>query len=195
VITIGGLAFSFCTNLTAIRVDALNPSYSDVGGVLFNKSQTSLFKCPEGKVGHYTIPISVTFLGRGAFSGCQRLIGLYFQSNAPSLGVNVFAGDKDMTIYYLSGTHGWGPLFGGIPTSLWDPKVQTSDSSFGVMTNQFGFMLTGSNNLMIVVEGCTNLQNSVWLPLATNTLTGGRSYFNDSQWTNYLARFYRLRPP
>jgi len=33
------------------------------------------------------------------------------------------------------------------------------------------------------------------LPLATNTFTGGSSYFSDPQWTNYPARFYRLRAP
>jgi hypothetical protein len=46
-----------------------------------------------------------------------------------------------------------------------------------------------------VVEACTNLGNPIWYPLAANTLTGGSYYFNDTQWTNYPARFYRLRSP
>ena len=82
----------------------------------------------------------------------------------------------------------------GLPTVLWNPQVQ-NDASFGVQTNQFGFNITGSSNLVIVVEACTNLANPVWQPVQTNTLTGGSSYFSDPQWTNYPARFYRLRSP
>ena len=49
--------------------------------------------------------------------------------------------------------------------------------------------------LVIVEEACTNLANPIWSPVSTNTLTGGSSYFSDPQWTNFPARFYRLRSP
>ena len=78
---------------------------------------------------------------------------------------------------------------------LWNPQVQTIGASFGVQTNQFGFTITGSSNLVVVVEACTNLVNPVWVPVGTTTLTGGSSSFSDPQWTNYPARFYRLGPP
>ncbi len=71
--------------------------------------------------------------------------------------------------------------------------VQTSDPYFGVQTNSFGFTINGTSNLVIVVEASANLANPVWSPLATNTLTGGSSYFSDPQWTNHPGRFYRLR--
>jgi hypothetical protein len=64
-----------------------------------------------------------------------------------------------------------------------------------VRTNRFGFDITGSSNLVIVVEASTNLANLVWLPVSTNNLTGGSAYFSDPQWTNYPSRFYRLRSP
>jgi hypothetical protein len=81
---------------------------------------------------------------------------------------------------------------------MWNPQMQTSDSSFGIKTNRFGFNLTGSSSLVIVVEASTGL--SRWTPVSTNTLiafvgTNGTSYFSDAQWTNYPARFYRLRAP
>ena len=107
----------------------------------------------------------------------------------------VFSGDNNATVYYLPGTTGWGSTFGGRPTVLWNPQVQTGDASFGVRTNRFGFTITGTSNLVIVVEACTNLANPIWSPVGTNTLTGGSSYFSDPQWTNYPARFYRLRSP
>jgi hypothetical protein len=83
-------------------------------------------------------------------------------------------------LYYLPGTTGWYTPFGGVPAMLWNPQVQ----SFGVRTNQFGVTITGSTNLVIVVEACTNLANSPWFPAGTNTLTGGSSYFSDPNWTN-----------
>ena len=144
-----------------------------------------------------TIPNSVTNIGSYAFAHCTSLNGVYFQGNAPSVGSSVFDGDNNATVYYLPGTTGWENFaqLTGLPTVLWNPQVQTSDASFGVRTNQFGFNITGTSNLVIVVEACTNLANPIWSPVGTNTLTGGSSYFSDPQWTNYPARFYRLRSP
>ena len=99
------------------------------------------------------------------------------------------------TAYYLPGTTGWGATFGGCPTALWMPQVQTGDASFGVRTNQFGFNITGASGLTLVVEACTNMANPIWFPVETNTFTGDSSYFSDPQWTNYPNRFYRFRSP
>jgi hypothetical protein len=97
---------------------------------------------------------------------------------------------------YARRFYGLGGLtFAGLPAVLWNPQVQTSGTSFGVRTNRFGFNITGSSNLIIVVEACTNLANQIWFPVGTNTLTGGSSYFSDPQWTNNARRFYRLRSP
>lgn len=105
-----------------------------------------------------------------------------------------------MTLYYLPGTTGLGstfgfPQFGCPPAVLWNPEAQTGGASFGVRTNHFGFAITGSSGLVIVVEATANLANPTWSPVHTNTLTGGSSYFSDPQWTNYPGRFYRLRSP
>jgi hypothetical protein len=64
-----------------------------------------------------------------------------------------------------------------------------------VRTNRFGFTIVGPSNLVIVVEAATNPANPAWLAVGTNTLTQGASYFSDLRWTNYPARFYRLRAP
>ncbi|MCX6866645.1 MAG: leucine-rich repeat domain-containing protein [Verrucomicrobia bacterium] len=73
VTSIGSSAFSSCTSLSAITVDALNTAYSSVDGVLYNKSQTTLIQCPGGKAGGVTIPSSVTSIGSSAFSPCPSL--------------------------------------------------------------------------------------------------------------------------
>ena len=83
----------------------------------------------------------------------------------------------------------------GVGASVpWHAEVLT-DESFGVRSNRFGFTVSGPANLRVVVETCTNLANPVWVPLETNTLTDGLFNFSDSAWTNYPARFYRLRQP
>jgi hypothetical protein len=98
-----------------------------------------------------------------------------------------------VTVYYLPQTIGWGTTLGGRPTALWQPQVQTSDASFGVQTNQFGFNVNWASGLTVVVEASTNLASPVWSPVGTNAIVGGSSYFSDPQWTNYPKRFYRVR--
>ncbi|MHB8522712.1 MAG: hypothetical protein ACYDH9_18400, partial [Limisphaerales bacterium] len=78
-------------------------------------------------------------------------------------------------------------------TTLWSPQVLTTGAGFSVRTNQFGFTITWASDRGIVVEACTDLAHPTWSPVGTNTLTGGSSYFSDSQWTNHPTRLYRLR--
>jgi len=182
VTSLGTNAFGSCTSLTNVTI----------GNSLTNIPYGTFELCTN--LATVTIPNSVTSIGTYAFASCTRLAALYFQGNAPSLGVNVFSSDNS-TIYYLPGTTNWGTTYGGRPTVLWNPAVQTTDATFGVRTNRFGFSITGASNLVIVVEACANPANPAWSPVGTNTLTGGSSYFSDPQWTNYPARCYRLRSP
>jgi hypothetical protein len=88
--------------------------------------------------------------------------------------------------------------FGGRPTAPWSlpyPVIINNGPSFGVQTNGFGFIISWATNTPVVVEACANLANPIWSPVGTNSLTNGSSYFNDPQWTNYPARFYRIRSP
>src|ERR1035438_7706291 len=106
------------------------------------------------------------------------------------------SGNGNVTVYYLPGTTGWDYiLFESTFTALWLPPAQTTDSSFGVKTNQFGFNIDWASGQTVVVEVCTNLLNPDWQPVQTNMLTTGSVYFSDPQWMNYPGRFYRLRSP
>jgi hypothetical protein len=100
-----------------------------------------------------------------------------------------------VTVYYLPGTTGWEATFAGCPAVLWNPQAQTGDGSFGVRTNRFGFNITGNDGLNVVVLACTNLARPNWMPVATNTLTGGSAYFGDAAWTNHPRRFYGFGLP
>jgi hypothetical protein len=103
--------------------------------------------------------------------------------------------NSHVTIYYLPGTTGWGPVFAGVASKLWDAHIQTGGSTFGVRTNRFGFTIVSTNVPMVVVEACTNLANPVWSPVSTWYPISGSSYFFDPYWTNHATRLYRLRLP
>ncbi len=108
----------------------------------------------------------------------------------------MFAGNPvSATVYYLPATTGWSNTFGGVPAVLWNPLINTGDGSFGLSNNQFGFNITGTSNIPIVVEACADLAGPAWSPLASLTLTNGLMYFSDAQWTNYSGRYYRISSP
>jgi hypothetical protein len=140
-----------------------------------------------------TIPESVTAILSTAFWNCVNLGAVYFEGDAPVLLFGVPFDGTSATVYYLPGTTGWGPFFANRPAVLWNPQVQPG--TLGVRTNQFGFNITGTSNLVVVIEASTNLANPVWSPLQTNTLDSNSLYFTEPQWSNYPSRFYRLRWP
>jgi hypothetical protein len=75
VTNIGDGAFLNCFGLTNFDVNASNPSYASVSGVLFNKTLTTLIQYPINRAGSsYAIPNSVTNIGDSAFA--SRLIHL-----------------------------------------------------------------------------------------------------------------------
>ena len=74
---IGVEVFAECTSLSAIQVDGLNPFYSSVDGVLFNKLQTLLVEYPGGRAGSYAIPSGVTTIGDWAFYVCTNLTNVF----------------------------------------------------------------------------------------------------------------------
>jgi hypothetical protein len=140
-----------------------------------------------------TIPGSVRSVGSEAFYMCL-LRGIYFEGNEPSGRYSEIFDQVPGTVYYLPKTIGWTNVYGGLHTALWNPQALTGRDSFGVRTNRFGFNITGTTNIPIVVEACTNL-GSDWIPLQSVSLTNGSFYFSDPQWTNYPGRFYRFRSP
>ena len=90
VTSIGNYAF-YGTGLTNIAVDAANPEYAGVGGVLFNKALTTLIQYPSGlTASSYTIPNSVTSIGDGAFYHCTSLTSVTIGSGVTSIGTAAF---------------------------------------------------------------------------------------------------------
>ena len=90
VISIGTLAFDSCSGLTSIAVNAANPNYAGLGGVLFNKSLTTLIQYPSGLTGSYTISNNVTSIGTAAFEACSGLTSVTIPNRVTSIGIEAF---------------------------------------------------------------------------------------------------------
>jgi hypothetical protein len=90
VLSIGEVAFSHCINLAAINVDPLNPNFSSVDGILFNKDKTTLIECPGGKGGDYTIPDSVRTIQSDAFTENTRLTSVSIPNNVTRIEWHAF---------------------------------------------------------------------------------------------------------
>lgn len=218
VTSIGIGPFMACTDLKAITVNSSSTAFTNIGGVLYNKSATQLIQYPEGSNGTaYVIPSGVTNIGGYSFAACSALTNVlipdsvlgigdyaftlcyyldhvYFESNAPVGGTNVFNLDGT-TSYYLPGMSGWGPTYEGRPTALWLPLIQTGTNGPSVKTNEFGFNISWASNIIMTVQATTNLTTTNWTAVQTSLVTNGLLRFNDTNWTSYPQRFYRIMWP
>jgi BspA type Leucine rich repeat region (6 copies) len=84
-------------SLGEIIVAALNPAYTNVEGVLFDKSQSKLIAFPGGRAGHYTIPRSVTDIGDYTFHGCANLTSVTIPNSVTNIGDRAFEGCIGLT--------------------------------------------------------------------------------------------------
>jgi uncharacterized repeat protein (TIGR03803 family) len=141
-----------------------------------------------------SLPQSVASLGHDVFAWCVQLTNIYFGGNAPSVR-SYTVSPPPATVYYLPNTTGWGTSFAGLPTLFWRPQIESNAASFGVQKQSFGFTVSWTNGMVIVIEASPSLPGTNWVPLQTNTLTSSLFHFSDSQWTNFPLRYYRVRSP
>ncbi|GHT14674.1 hypothetical protein AGMMS4956_12930 [Bacteroidia bacterium] len=91
-------------SLTAINIAPDNTIFSSVGGVLFDKAQTTLLVYPKGKQGAYnSIPNTVTTIDDEAFYYCYGLTGITL-NNVATIGNKAFQGCGGLTSLTLPAT-------------------------------------------------------------------------------------------
>ena len=81
--------FRECANLENIYVPEKNPAYSSKNGVLFDKGQKTLIRCPSGK-SNYTIPDHITSVAGYAFHSCRKISQMTVPNGVVSVGESAF---------------------------------------------------------------------------------------------------------
>jgi hypothetical protein len=90
-------AFGGCRNLTAFTVDAANPVYSSVDGVLFDKAQVTLVRFPNGRGGSYTVRSGITKIASHAFRYSVGMTNLTLSDTVREIGDFAFTDCSDLT--------------------------------------------------------------------------------------------------
>lgn len=91
VTTLGLGTFATCKSITSIEVDAENPNYTSVDGVLFDKNMTTLIQYPVGSANtSYTIPGSVTTIDVCAFESNKTLKTITLHNGVTTIKMSAF---------------------------------------------------------------------------------------------------------
>ena len=102
--SIGSEAFEYCYELTAINVDADNPNFTSIDGVLYNKDVSKLLVYPAGKTGEYIFPETVTVINEYGFSTCQGLTSITIPETITEIGDFTFFECSNLTEIHLPNT-------------------------------------------------------------------------------------------
>lgn len=89
--TIEESAFDAADSLESFTVSADNNIFSSQNGMLFDKKQTKILDCPEGKSGEITLPETVTRIAGFAFTYCDKITRVTLPSKTESIGIYAFA--------------------------------------------------------------------------------------------------------
>lgn len=79
-----------CESLVGIYVDAGNPCFMDIDGVLFTKDGKTIVAYPNGHGQSYAIPDGVDRINSFAFKGCCNLNELSIPDSVREIGDNAF---------------------------------------------------------------------------------------------------------
>ncbi len=130
---LGYSSFRHCSSLTSIEIPStvttiFNLAFSVCTSLYEVKIQNGVTRIPEGTFRECSaltsiiVPGSVNELGDSAFED-SGLVAIYFDGNAPSIGVDVFAGTASgFNVFYRAGAAGFtSPTWNGYTTAIWAP--------------------------------------------------------------------------
>ncbi len=205
VTTMGNFVFHFCYKLTnAVVPDGVTRLPAGVFASCINltrvKLSTNVTWLGEGvfancaRLPSVVIPASVSSFGHEVFVDCARLTNVLFRGDAPTEYGDLFSdglfSNSTPNIYYPAGAGGWGDTYSGRPAAAWEIAAMPEPS------NGLAFTAAAFEGETYVVEALTDPASGPWTPIRTNVFSAGAvQVFNDEEWTNHPARFYRVVMP
>jgi hypothetical protein len=190
--SIGTRAFAGCNG--SLSVDAGNPNYSSVDGVLFNKIKTSVLQCLTAQTGSYSIPSTVNTIETYAFYECGNLSEIVIPSTVASINSFAFSDCNGLDSTQIPSTVlsiGYKAFNRSSGYILVDPGNPNYSSADGILFNKTKTLLiacpiskTGSYTIPSSVttigdfafENCFGL-TSISIP-ASDTSIAGYAFFN-----------------
>jgi hypothetical protein len=182
-----GPPFNDCTGLTNICVNATNPAYSSLNGVLFDKAEDILVQYPPGLTNDsYVIPNSVATIQGDAFSFCAHLVNLTIPNSVTNIGEwGTFLGCSSLISVVIPNGVSSIPddAFNGC-TSLTSVIIPNTVTSIGMVAFQQCSSLTN----IIIPASITNLDDLVFISCSNlssayfqgNAPAGGGGAFNET---------------
>lgn len=196
VTAIGNQAFMACVKLMAINVDAANPAYSSVAGILFNKDLTRFIQFPGGQGGSVVVSNGVTSIGNWAFAYCAGITNIAIPASATNMGFEAF---KYCTRLETIGVDTNNPAYGSLDGVLFDQSgailIQYPEGKTGAYTIPSGITSIANEafyyctNLtgVVIPTGVTSIGNYAFYDckkLATATFPASLTYLGDSAFYN-----------
>ena len=157
---LGNRPFLECARLAAIAVDELNPTYSSVDGVLFNKSLDTLIKYPQDKPGSYIIPNSVTNVGNEAFLFCSGLTSVTIPDGVTNVGISAFSQCTNLTAIEVDPLN---PVYRSVDGVLFNKNLDTLTKYPAAKPGNYTIPESVTKIRIQAFNGCTEL-TSVTIP-------------------------------
>lgn len=130
-------AFVYCQSLSTLAVDADNPVFVSVDGVLYNRAQTVLIRCPGTRNTPLVLPQTLTAIRPYAMQNCTSLKEITFPDTLTEIGARAL----DDTAWFAKQPAGLlcigkvcyryiGSVFDGMGITVPSGIVSVSDHAF-----------------------------------------------------------------
>ncbi len=179
---LGEYCFFESNNITSFNVNGSNSVYYSNEGVLYSKNADTLFICPGGKTGTFTIPATVKLIGSYAFYKCSKLTGtIIIPSLVDYIGYYSFYGCNLISSYEVNANNVYFGSENGVLMSKNKDRIIT-----------FPVSKSGNYRMPSTIKQidpgafayCSNISGSLNIPATVNVI-GDFAFYGCNQITGF----------
>lgn len=90
--SIGHHVIDHCFKLKWLGVDADNPRFTSIDGVIYSKDGKTLILCPPGRTGEFVLPAKAMTIAPYAFSSCKKITSIVLPDGIEEIPEGAFSG-------------------------------------------------------------------------------------------------------